>query len=179
MNYYLGEIQLFAFNFPPMGWATCNGTLVPVSQSTALFSLLGDTYGGDGRTTFALPNLAARAACGQGAGPGLTNRALGDVFGDNGVSLVPGEMPAHSHAFTLWNQTSAPVRSNVPSEGAYLIEPQSTNPFPPQNAQRNGQFSPNMAGAAGQGFPHENRQPGLAMNYCIAFSGSNNFVFPS
>lgn len=178
MNYYLGEIQLFGFNFSPMGWAACNGAIVPISQNTSLFSLIGTIYGGDGRSNFALPNLAGRAACGQGLGPGLSQRVLGEAFGDNDVSLSSAEMPMHTHAFTLWNQTSTPLRSNVPSKDAYLIEPLSTNPFPAPGAARTDKFSPSMIGVAGQGQPHENRQPSLAMNYCIAFSG-NTFIFPS
>jgi microcystin-dependent protein len=180
MNYFIGEIQLFGFNFAPLGWAQCNGATLPISQNTALFSLLGTVYGGDSRSNFQLPNLAARAACSQGQGPGLTQRPIGSVFGEAGVTLLNSEMPSHTHPFTLWNQPNSSVRSNQPSANAYLVEPQQAAPFPPATPPPavNALFSPSMIGATGQAQPHENRQPALAVNYCIAVAGSF-FVFPT
>src|SRR6266496_5051174 len=95
---FLGEIRIFAGNFAPRGWAVCNGQLLAISQNTALFSLLGTTYGGDGRTTFGLPNLQGRAPMHQGQGPGLTPRTLGEQAGSQTVTLIANEMVSHNHA---------------------------------------------------------------------------------
>src|SRR5437763_9456727 len=96
-NPCVAEIRLFAGNFAPTGWALCNGQLMPISQNTALFSLLGTTYGGNGQSTFALPNLQGSAPLGQGQGPGLTSRALGEVGGSPSVTLLANQMPLHAH----------------------------------------------------------------------------------
>src|SRR5215471_5870900 len=96
-NQFLAEIRIFPFNFPPKGWALCNGQLLPILQNTALFSLLGTTYGGDGKTTFALPNLQGSAPMQAGQGPGLSLRDLGETGGEQTVTLLQTEMPAHSH----------------------------------------------------------------------------------
>src|SRR5580704_589967 len=96
-NPFVAEIRIFAGNFPPTGWATCDGQLMPISQNTALFSLLGTTYGGDGKSTFALPNLQGSAPMHQGQGPGLTLRDLGETGGEQAVTLLTSEIPAHNH----------------------------------------------------------------------------------
>lgn len=171
---YLGEIQLFGFNFAPRGWALCNGALLPISQYTALFSLIGTSYGGDGKSTFQLPNLAGRAVCSQGAGPGLTLRTTGESFGDNGVALIQGEMPMHGHAMNVFNQPDTTKRAAAPASGYALIPPQNTNAFVP-SATANAALPPNTIGVTGNGLAHENRQPFMALNFCIALSG----VFPS
>lgn len=171
---YLGEIQLFGFNFAPVQWSQCNGSLLPISQNTALFSLLGTLYGGNGVTTFQLPNLAARAACGQGQGPGLTDRQPGDTFGEPNVALLNAQMPMHTHTFNMYAQGDSTRRSNAPAAGSALAVPGLTAPF-----QHEGTPSTNFAGdmlaLTGGGQPHENRQPLLGVNYCIALAG----VFPS
>ena len=97
---FVAEIRLFPFNFPPKGWAWCDGQIMPIAQNTALFSLLGTTYGGDGRTTFALPNLQGRVPLHEGHGPGLSQRFLGESGGSDTVTLLESEMPAHAHALT-------------------------------------------------------------------------------
>src|SRR5512135_3601787 len=94
---FVAEIRIFGFNFAPKGWAFCNGQLMPISQNTALFSLLGTTYGGDGKSTFGLPNLQGSAPMQQGQGPGLTLRDLGEIGGEQSVTLLQTEMPVHSH----------------------------------------------------------------------------------
>src|SRR5436189_2949809 len=96
-NPFVAEIRMFAGNFAPKGWAQCNGQLMPISQNTALFSLLGTTYGGDGKSTFALPDLEGSAPLGQGQGPGLTDRVLGEIGGEQNVTLLQTEMPIHAH----------------------------------------------------------------------------------
>lgn len=171
---FLGEIQLFGFNFPPQGWASCNGTTLPIQQNTALFSLLGTQYGGDGTTTFQLPNFANRAGCNQGQGAGLTRRPIGETFGSNAITLTQAEMPAHMHSLTIFNQSDSSKRAASPSAGDALSVPNSSSPFLP-NAQPNTQFAQNVIGTAGGSQPHENRQPYLAVNFSIALSG----IYPS
>jgi microcystin-dependent protein len=172
MDNFIGEIQLYGFNFAPVGWAQCNGATLAISQYSALFALLGTNYGGNGTSTFQLPNLFDSAACNQGQGPGLSNRSLGEVFGTPGVTLQIGQLPAHSHAFSLWNQTDSAKRRNQPVSGAALLVPLQTEPYPEAGTSPNVSFSPNMCGPAGQSQPHENRQPALAINYCIALTGA-------
>ncbi|AWH21562.1 tail fiber protein [Stenotrophomonas sp. ZAC14D2_NAIMI4_6] len=171
---FFGEIQLFGFNFAPRNWATCNGTTLPIRQNTALFSLLGTRYGGDGVNTFKLPNFVNRAATSQGQGPGLTQHSIGEAFGTNAVALTQQTVPAHSHSLTLYNQRDSSKRNATPEAGNYLGVPATGMPFV-TNATANAQFSPRMIGASGGGQPHENRQPYLATNFCIALQG----VFPS
>jgi microcystin-dependent protein len=168
---FIGEIQIFGFDFAPYQWAQCNGATLSIPQYTALFSLLGITYGGNGTSTFQLPNLVNYAACNQGTGPGLTSRQIGQPFGSPSVTLQSAQMPMHNHGFTLWNQPDATKRSNKPAQGSALIEPAVLEPFPGTGTSPNTTFSPNMSGPSGQGQPHENRQPALAINYCIALYG--------
>lgn len=174
---YVGEIQMFGFNFNPKGWALCNGALLPISQNTALFSLLGTAYGGNGQTTFQLPNFAGRAGCEQGSGPGLTPRAMGETFGTSTVTLVAGQMPSHNHALTLFSQPDTNKRAASPASGSALssVTVGTTLPFLPPGSP-NTTFSPNMiAPNQGGALPHENQQPYLAVNFCIALQG----VFPA
>lgn len=171
---FIGEIQLFGFNFAPNGWAFCNGATLAIRQNTALFSLLGIQYGGDGTTTFQLPNFTNRAGCQQGNGAGLTPRTIGEPFGENGVTLSVNEMPAHSHSFTVYNQTDPGKRSSSPSAGNSLTPPGLSGPYATAG-QPNAAFTPTMIQPAGNSQQHENRQPYLALNYSIALQG----VFPS
>ena len=169
---FIGQIQIFGFNFNPRGWAFCNGATLPIQQNTALFSLLGTQYGGNGQTTFQLPNFVNRGACEQGRGPGLTPRTMGETFGTNSVTLLTGEMPAHNHIVQLYGQNDTSKRAGSPSPGNYLGTPASFA-FAPGAA--NAPFSPTVIMPTGNGQPHENRQPYLATNFCIALQG----VFPS
>lgn len=171
---FIGEIQLFGFNFPPRNWAFCNGATLPIQQNTALFALLGVNYGGNGTTSFQLPNFTNRAGCNQGNGVGLTPRAIGEVFGENGVTLTTAEMPSHNHQFTLYNQTDTGKLAASPSPGNSLVPPGQSTPFT-SAGQPDAQFAPGMIGLAGGNQPHENRQPYLALNYSISLQG----VFPS
>ncbi|KRB07205.1 tail fiber protein [Lysobacter sp. Root690] len=170
---FIGQIQIFGFNFAPRGWSFCDGTTLPIQQNTALFALLGTQYGGDGRTTFQLPNFANRVGCSQGQGPGLTDRSMGETFGSNSVTLTTQEMPSHIHGVTLYNQNTTAKKAAIPSSGNSLGSP-NTNAFATGTAA-NAQFSPTLVLPTGNNQPHENRQPYLAMNFCIALEG----IFPS
>ena len=164
---FIAEIRAFGFNFAPRGWAFCTGALLPLSQNTALFSILGTTYGGDGRTTFGLPNLQARLPMHPGNGPGLTQRRLGESRGVNTVTLTESHMPTHGH--TLRAFPSAEASNPTASRGLGNA---------PMYQVPNADASPMAAetiGMAGGGQPHDNRQPFLAVNFCIALTGE----FPS
>lgn len=171
---FIGEIQIFGFNFAPRGWAFCNGSLVPIQQYSAVFALLGVNYGGNGTTNFQLPNFTNRAGCNQGQSPGLTPRTIGETFGENGETLTVTEMPAHMHQLTIYNQSDPAKKAATPSDGNSLTSPANTSAFV-AGAPVSAQFIPNMIGFTGSSQPHENRQPYLAVNYCIALSG----VFPT
>jgi len=171
---FLGEIQLFGFNFAPRQWASCNGATLPIQQNSALFALLGTQYGGNGSTNFQLPNFTGRASCNQGTGPGLSQRVTGQTFGENSVTLTQGQMSMHSHPFTVYNQNDTSKRASSPSPGNSLAVPSLSAPFV-AGGQANAQFAPGMCGPSGGGQPHENRQPYLAVNFCIALNG----IFPS
>jgi microcystin-dependent protein len=170
---FIGEIQLFGFNFAPRDWAQCNGALLSIQQNTALFSLLGTQYGGNGTSTFALPNLASRVACNQGQAPGLTARTIGETFGEQSVSLTSNEMPAHPHGLALYAQADTTRRASSPAAGNALSNPAASSPFVADGPFV--PFAPNLVGPAGGGQLHENRQPYLAVNFCIALQG----VYPS
>lgn len=171
-NPFLGEIRVVGFNFAPVGWAICAGQILPISQNTALFSLLGTQYGGNGTTNFALPNLQGTVAIGQGQGPGLSSRTPGEVDGSEGVTISQFTMSTHSHrmAGTTSSATTTDPTNAVPA-----------TPFVNariQNLYHSSQDSLEEADAvqsAGGGQPHENRQPVMAMTVIIALEG----IFPS
>ena len=161
---FIGQIVLFAGNFAPRGWALCNGQLLPISQNTALFSILGTTYGGNGQTTFALPDLRGRVAVSSGQGPGLTPRSLGEMAGSETVTLTASQMPAHTHAVNATNngQTTNRPQSAVPAKGGTYS---TASPDTTMNA----------VGNAGGSQPHDNLPPYTTLNYIIALEG----IFPS
>ncbi|WP_021027600.1 phage tail protein [Comamonas sp. B-9] len=172
---FVGEIQIFGFNFPPQGWASCSGATLPIQQNTALFSLLGTQYGGNGQTTFQLPNLTGRAACNQGQGPGLTPRVIGETFGSAAVTLNSQQIPNHTHTLQFFNQGDPAKRLSTPQANAALNLPsQAASKFFASPGEMTS-LSPTALQPAGGSQPHENRQPYLAMNFCIALQG----VFPS
>lgn len=171
---YLGEIQIFSFPFAPNQWAMCAGQILPIQQNTALFSLLGTNFGGNGTSTYGLPNYGGNAACSQGQGPGLTQRDVGEVFGSESVQLLQSEIPQHNHALNLHGQQNQSLRHGIPASNDFLLVPGSAGPFVSQ-ANPNIGFQPNMIGFTGQSQPHENRQPLLALNFCIALYG----VYPT
>lgn len=174
---YIGEIQMFGFNFNPRGWAFCNGATIAIQQNTALFALLGTTYGGNGQTTFQLPNFASRAGNQQGQGPGLSPRSLGQAFGANAVALGSTQIPQHNHALRLYAQNDVNKRAGSPSNGNALSVSSSAaaKSFLPAGTPST-TFAPNMLQPfSGGGLPHENQQPYLGVNFCIALQG----IFPS
>jgi microcystin-dependent protein len=166
---FVAEIRIFPFNFAPKGWAFCNGQLLPLSQNTALFSLLGTTYGGDGKSNFALPNLQGSAPMFWGQGPGLSLYDEGETGGTEAETLLQAEIPAHSHALAASNQPgedpSPSGRVLGRSTGASLYQT-AANPVVPLSQQ--------TLGPTGGSVPHNNMQPYLTLNFCIALQG----VFP-
>ena len=166
---YIGEIVLFAGNFAPRGWALCQGQLLSIAQNTALFSILGTTYGGNGQTTFALPDLRSRVPVGQGQGPGLSGYALGQQAGDEAVTLTVQQMPLHNHAVNASGDDTG--ASSKPS--GKVPGPTSSNPYIPTSDGT--QMNPGMIAGTGGNQPHPNIQPYTCLNYIIATQG----VFPS
>lgn len=173
-NPFVAEIRIFGGNFAPTGWAQCNGQLMPISQNTALFSLLGTTYGGDGRSTFALPNLQGSAPMQAGQGPGLSLRDLGETGGEQAVTLLQTEMAAHPHSANGNNNngTSANPVNNVWATAAYGRGQQAL--YQPSNAQSNVQMNPLALSITGGSLPHNNMMPYLGLTFIIALQG----VFP-
>lgn len=174
---FIGEIQMFGFNFAPRGWAFCNGATLSIAQNTALFSLIGTIYGGNGQTTFQLPNFAGRGGCQQGNGPGLSPRTLGETFGVNTVTLTSNQIPQHNHGVNAYSQTASGSGSHqpVPNGGLSFLATSSTSKTYISNPV-NTQFAPNMLSPSqGGGQPHQNQQPYLGVNFCIALFG----IYPS
>jgi len=171
-NQFVAEIRIFPFNFAPKGWAFCDGQLLPISQNTALFSLLGTTYGGDGKSNFALPNLQGSTPMQQGQGPGLSLRDLGEQSGEQNVTLLQTEMPAHTHtALGSTGSTSASPVGNAWASGAKLGGGNIYTPSVPAN---NVQMNPLALSISGGNLPHNNMMPYLTLNFCIALQG----IFP-
>ena len=166
----LGEIRMFAGNFAPYGWAFCQGQLLPIAQNTALFSLLGTTYGGDGRTTFALPDLRGRAPIGFGQGPGLSYKDLGQQFGTETVTLTTAQMPAHSHTV---NAVTSEGNQNLPTNSL----PANTKTLDKEysDAASNTTMKSGMIGITGSSQPVNISQPSLGVNFIIALQG----IYPS
>ncbi len=173
---FLAEIRIFPFNFPPTGWAFCNGQVMPISQNTALFSLLGTTYGGDGKSTFALPDMQGNAPMQPGQGQGLSLRDLGERSGVESVTLIQSEMPTHAHsvqgAITVAN-TDQPAGATL-SRGQFSFQGNSgAVPYYFTGAPDT-DMSVQAVGVGGAGLPHNNMQPYLTLNFCIALQG----IFP-
>jgi microcystin-dependent protein len=167
---FVAEIRIFPFNFAPKGWAWCDGQLLPISQNTALFSLLGPTYGGNGKSNFALPDLQGRAPMHPGQGPGLSLHDLGETGGSETVTLLESEIPAHSHALMA---QGAPGDSATPQGNAYARVIGATPYLPPAGAPLTS-MAPEALAPAGGDQPHNNMQPYLTFYFCIALQG----VFP-
>jgi microcystin-dependent protein len=170
----IGQIAIFAFNFEPVGWAFCHGQLLPIAQNVPLFSVLSTTYGGNGQSTFALPHLQG-IPVGAGQGPGLSDYPLGQAGGEANVALTPQQMPSHSHAFNaVTNQaTSASPQGNqlakawkAQAKTDSVVSFYSDNPGNAKTA-----LAPNAIGVSGSGHPHNNMQPCLTLNFCIALAG--------
>lgn len=170
---FVGEIRLFGCNFAPVGWQVCDGRLMAIAENDVLYTLIGTTYGGDGVTTFGLPDLRGRLAMGQGQGPGLTNRVMGELAGTETVTLNVQQIPAHTHtvlASTGVATTGTPGTGVIPgavsNQTMYVTDLTLATPFT---------AAAQSIGNAGGSQPHENCMPGLAINYCISLYG----IFPS
>lgn len=169
---FVAEIRAFAFNFAPKGWAVCDGQLLPLSQNTALFSLIGTTYGGNGKSNFALPNLQGRAPMHPGQGPGLSNHDLGEQAGSESISLLESEIPAHGHGLNA-NPDIADLQ--VPGPTRSLARSQNANAYTAPAGQATAPMAGQALEATGGSQPHNNMQPYLALQFCIALQG----VYPS
>ncbi|MCU1265470.1 MAG: phage Tail Collar domain protein [Acidobacteria bacterium] len=169
---FVAEIRIFACNFAPTGWAQCNGQILPISQNTALFSLLGTYYGGNGQSTFALPNLEGQAALGTGDGSGLSQRFLGEMSGTESVTLLQSEISAHTH--TAGGSTVNNGGSQTPTGNIWATSPAGRGTLALWGTPATGAMNPNALNLTGGGLPHNNLQPYLTLNFCIAMQG----VFP-
>jgi len=167
---FVAEIRMFAGNFAPVGWALCDGQLLPISQNTALFSLLGTFYGGDGKSTFALPDFQGNCPIGQGQGPGLSDRILGELSGIQNVTLLQSETPAHTHSVQAYDDDLA--TSFVPGPDV-VIGKAKGGPIP-FRANSNAQMNFNALSISGGNLPHNNMMPYLCVLFIIALQG----VFP-
>jgi microcystin-dependent protein len=166
MDPFLAEIRILPYVFAPRGWATCNGQLLSIAQNTALFSLIGTYYGGDGRTTFALPNLLDRSPMFWGQGPGLSGHDLGETGGDPAVTLTVAEMAQHQH--NLYVSTTTANAKQPPGQ---LFAPGSGVGFYGPNSGQTTKLAPDALAKTGNGAPHNNMQPYLAMQFCICLEG--------
>ena len=172
-NPFLAEIRIFTGNFAPKGWALCDGQLLPISQNTALFSLLGTTYGGDGKSNFALPNLQGCAPLHPGQGPGLSLRDLGEISGEQTVTLLTAEMPAHSHGVqAVASGGGLPGPGNNAWASGLKGHPPA---YVASNPVTNVQMNPFAVSVTGGNLPHNNMPPFLGLTFIIALQG----VFPS
>lgn len=167
---FVAEIRIFPFNFAPKGWAWCDGQLLPLSQNTALFSLLGTTYGGNGKSNFALPDLQGRAPMHPGQGPGLSLHDLGEQGGSETVTLLESEIPAHSHSLRAIGSDPADLQGPSPVRAIA----RSANGFAFVSGASTAMMAPETLAPAGGDQPHNNLQPYLTFYFCIALQG----VFP-
>ena len=170
MDPFVAEIRIFPFNFAPTGWAWCDGQTMPISQNTALFSLLGTTYGGDGVTTFALPDLRGKVPMHPGQGPGLSPHDLGEHGGSEAVALQESEIPAHAHSLTA---SSSDGDLTIPTPQRVLAKSIGQNLYASTSSLTS--MAPSARSSTGGGTPHNNMQPYLTFYFCIALQG----VFPT
>ncbi|MBV9580462.1 MAG: phage tail protein [Chloroflexi bacterium] len=166
MDPFLAEIRILPFNFAPRGWAFCDGQLLPISQNTALFSLLGTTYGGNGTSNFALPNLQGMAPMHPGQGPGLSLHDLGETGGTPTVTLLTPQVPPHTHG---WTASAQPAQDRTP--GGEIFARATGGDLYTTNTSQLVQLAPGAITPAGGGQAHNNLQPYLTLNFCIAMQG--------
>jgi len=168
---YIGEIRVFGFNFAPVSWAKCNGATIAISQNTALFSILGTTYGGNGVSTFALPNLQGQLAVGQGNGAGLSPWVLGEVNGEADHTLLIGEVPQHTHTANAGDGVAFAAQTAAPTASSYFGRERGGA----YTTTSNTLLSASAISANSGGLPHANTMPTLVMNPCVCQFG----VFPT
>ena len=167
MDPFLGEIRLFAFGFAPKNWAACDGQLLPINQNQALFALLGTAYGGDGRRTFALPDLRGRVPLHRGQAPGGADHPLGEAGGEEAHTLTVAELPRHTHTASA---NGGPATRSAPGGRVWAVSQRKIYADAPTTA-----MDPDAISAAGEDLPHSSMQPFLGLQFCIALSG----IFPS
>jgi microcystin-dependent protein len=171
---FIGEIRTFGFNFAPEGWALCNGQLLQISQNQALFAVIGTTYGGDGQSTFGLPNLQGAAPMNWGAGNAGFTTTLGETLGQPAVSLTIAQIPAHTHGLQTAQPSTAAQSTGTPSAAAWLGNSSAGKAYSDSTSPVNTTFAAAAIGATGGAQPHANVQPVLAVSFCIALDG----IFP-
>ena len=174
-NPFVAEIRIFPGNFAPVGWALCNGQVLPISQNTALFSLLGTTYGGDGRSNFALPNLQGRAPMHPGQGPGLSLHDLGESSGAEIVTLIVNELPIHTHAKSPLTSRNAAGNAKTPAGNIPAQDAASVTATYVDDAAPQGLMAAQSTSSTGGAQAHNNMRPYLTLNFIIALQG----IFPS
>jgi microcystin-dependent protein len=170
-NPFVAEIRIFAGNFAPRGWALCDGQILAISQNTALFSLIGTFYGGNGTSTFGLPNLQGSAPLGAGNGAGLTPRVIGEIGGEANVTLLSSQMPGHTHIPSC----SAGAGTEIPPAGAVWAEAAATRGIKAYASSANTTMAPQAIGAVGGNLPHNNLPPYQVLTFIIALQG----IFPA
>lgn len=170
---FIGEIKMYGFGWAPRGWATCDGQLIPISQNQALFSLLGTTYGGDGRTTFALPNLQGRLPMHQGDGPGRTPRRMGQAGGQEQVTLTTQQLPAHNHTLEVDNSSGRTGGANSADPAGHVLGRPNTKIY--SDRAPDSQMDSKTIGDTGGNQAHDNMPPFQVINFCIALVG----LYPS
>jgi microcystin-dependent protein len=168
---YLGEIRPFGFNFAPYNWAQCNGQMMSITQNAALFSLLGTNFGGNGQTTFGLPNLGGTVPMHWGDGAGLSSYVIGEAAGSPTQTITVAQMPLHSHAVQVAEQHATGESQSAPGPSAWLGTSQAAHAYL-SNPTPSGQLAGNAIAPSGGSQPHQNMQPFLALNFCIALSGA-------
>jgi len=172
---FIGEIRCFGFNFAPFEWAFCDGQLMSIAQNQALFAVIGTTYGGDGQSTFAMPNLMDRAPMAWGNGQGLTPRTIAQTLGTPTVTLTTQQMPSHNHMLVTASAGSTDDESDTPSSSAWLGTSVGGQMYTDNAATPNVPFAQNAISINGGSQPHNNLQPLLTLNFCISLAG----IFPS
>ena len=167
---FVAEIRIFPFNFAPKGWAFCDGQILPLSQNTALFSLLGTTYGGNGQSNFALPNLQGNAPMHPGQGPGLSLHDLGESGGSETVTLLESQIPVHQHSLNAFNNPP-PGNAGTPANTVSLARSSGGTVYKLPSFGAVGAMNSSALGNIGSSQPHNNMQPYLTLNFCIALQG--------
>ncbi|HEY1751147.1 MAG TPA: tail fiber protein [Caulobacteraceae bacterium] len=174
-NPFLGEVKMFAGNFAPRNFSLCNGQILPIAQFTALFSLLGTNFGGNGSSNFGLPNFEGLSPMSQGTGPGLTQRDVGEFGGTENVTLLLTEIPSHNHSWQVGEEVTAGSGTNAPTTSTYVGEATPSKIYAPlSGSPQMVSLATNMIQAAGSGLPHSNQQPYLVVSFIIAMAG----IFP-